>query len=169
MGAWLTDWKEEAHFEKRMAELDTLLHKKIRPTEEEGRLDVFLSHDFGAPADGQKPSNQERATKIKQWLEARGKWKADSSVEPLMQERRLAASNGASTSADGAPPSNASAPTGPCNGPGFWDFMVSCKPAYGLNNHIWGALNCHSRRLLALYRHRLAAQPKRGADGVTAV
>ena len=132
------DWKE-ANFEKRMAELDALLKRKISPTQQEGGLDLFISHDFGAPADGQPPStSKERAIRLKKWLETKGKWKTESSAEPLKQDRSSAAAGGASTSAGaGAPASSGGAPAaaGPCNAPGYWDFMISYSqrnPSAGL-------------------------------------
>ena len=128
-----------------MAELDALLRRKISPrkedpTQQEGGLDLFISHDFGAPADGQPPStNQERAIRLKKWLETKGKWKTESSAEPLKQDRSsAAAAGGASTSAGaGAPASSGGAPAaaGPCNAPGYWDFMISYSqrnPSAGL-------------------------------------
>ena len=110
----------------------TLLRAKIKPTsaEVEGCSDIFISHDWGRPADGHSLSNSERAAKIKSWLETTGRWKVESGAEVESGAGTSCWSRApvATTKGGDAKKGNAKGDAkgdGPHNEPGHWDFMVS--------------------------------------------
>ena len=125
-----TDWQDTKRFETAMQKFHEMLTKKITPTKDEEKNDLFLSHDFGKPADRGKPTNEEKVEKIKGWL-TKHNWKVVSSERPPAPMLAAGGSSGASqpdTNQGGAGQGGNGGEgkkTKPENEPGHWDFMIS--------------------------------------------